>query len=151
MIFMNHQSIKLLKFFLIVKGQVSQFDFRQKRYSIPSMFIFFNFQMEVVTLKVESPWQIQSIYELLYFNCPSCPYKNNSKQSFICHAFDAHQESVDFLRNISDGSLSNILCPWDSNNHESNDNITESIEKPSHYLVKLEDEKNYELNNIGKI
>ena len=97
--------------------------------------------MEVVTLKVESPWQIQSIYELQYFNCPSCVYKINSKQSFICHAFDAHQESVDFLRNISDGSLSDILCPWDSNNQESNDND----------LVKLEDENNYEFNNIGKI
>ena len=107
--------------------------------------------MEVVTLKVESPWQIKSVYELQYFNCPSCAYKIRSKQSFICHAFDAHQESVDFLRNISDGSLSDILCPWDSNNHNSNDNLNESIEKSSDNLVKLEDENNYEFNNIGKL
>ena len=42
--------------------------------------------------KVENPWNIQSIYELQYFNCPNCIYKNQSKQDFINHAFENHPE-----------------------------------------------------------
>ena len=71
--------------------------------------------------KLENPWEIKSIYELQYFNCPSCSYKNESKQDFICHAFDIHPDSVDYLRNLTDGSLNDILCPWDSNDYKLED------------------------------
>ena len=63
--------------------------------------------------KTENPWDVESIYMLQYFICPSCEYKHVAKQNFICHAFDAHQEeSVNYLKNINDGSLCDILCPW---------------------------------------
>ena len=74
--------------------------------------------------KTENPWDVESIYTMQYYVCPSCTYKHMSKQNFICHAFDAHlEESVDYLKNIKDGSLSDILCPWDSNDDYKNDNI----------------------------
>ena len=68
--------------------------------------------------KRENPWDVESLYEFRYYNCPSCPYKQASKQDFICHAFDTHQESINFLSKIIDGSLDNILCPWDSNDYQ---------------------------------
>ena len=61
--------------------------------------------------KTENPWNVVSIYTMQYYVCPSCTYKNVSKQDFVCHAFDIHPESVNFLKNIRDGSLMNILCP----------------------------------------
>ena len=61
----------------------------------------------------ENPWNIvQSLYELQYFNCLSCSYKNKSKEDFIIHAYDFHPESINSLKNIHDGSTDNISLPW---------------------------------------
>ena len=59
-----------------------------------------------------NPWNIQSIFELQYFNCPSCIYKDSSKQEIIYHAIDYHPESIEFLANIKDDSLMDVICPW---------------------------------------
>ena len=61
-----------------------------------------------------NPWNIQSIYDLQYYNCPECIYKINSKQEFINHAYSFHPESEDYLRNIKDGSISDIDLPTDT-------------------------------------
>ena len=62
---------------------------------------------------MDNPWNIQSIYELQYFNCPSCEFKNQFKQEFVNHAYTSHPDSTDFLINISDNSFDDIICPWD--------------------------------------
>ena len=63
--------------------------------------------------KIESPWDVASLYEYQYFNCPACSYRNDSKQEFVYHIFHNHSESVDYLKKISDGSLSDIMSPWE--------------------------------------
>ena len=77
-------------------------------------------------MKEENPWNVQSLYDLQYFNCPSpfCIYKNNSKQKFINHVYNAHPEKIYYLKNIKDGSMDDITCPWNlkNNPHDSNDN-----------------------------
>ena len=60
-----------------------------------------------------NPWKIQSLYELQYFNCPACRYKNRSNQEFINHAYESHPESIEDLKNISDVSIDGISFPWD--------------------------------------
>ena len=62
--------------------------------------------------KIENPWNVQSIYELQYFNCPTCDFKNPLKQALITHAFELHPEAVEHLSNIDDGSLDDVNCPW---------------------------------------
>ena len=58
-------------------------------------------------------WDFQSIYELQFFNCPACDYKDESKQEFVDHMCKIHPESINHLiLNIQDGSLDDILCPW---------------------------------------
>ena len=66
-------------------------------------------------MKMDNPWNINSIYELQFFNCPSCIFKNNSKQEIVNHAYQFHPESIDFLTNINDNSLLDIICPWSEN------------------------------------
>ena len=56
-------------------------------------------------IKVENPWHLQSIYELQYFICPSCPFRHNSKQDFINHTYESHPQVIVELENIKDGSL----------------------------------------------
>ena len=74
--------------------------------------------------KIENPWDvIESIYEFQYFNCPSCSYKNGSKQDFVYHACENHPESVQNLRRISDICLNDILPPWDFKSEFENENI----------------------------
>ena len=67
-------------------------------------------------MKDEFPWNVQSLYDLQYFNCPSplCIYKNNSKQQFIDHAYHFHPEADQYLRNINDGSISDVDIPEDN-------------------------------------
>ena len=50
---------------------------------------------------MENPWNIQSIYELQYFNCPSCVYINRCKQDFINHAYEFHPDSIHHLGMVS--------------------------------------------------
>ena len=56
-------------------------------------------------MDTENPWNVQSLYDLQFFNCPSqfCIYKNNSKQEFLKHAFSNHPESQPYLINFKDG------------------------------------------------
>ena len=61
-----------------------------------------------------NPWEITSLYEFLFFNCPSCNYKvvSSKKQSFVNHAYEVHPESIDHLTDIHDGSINDINPPW---------------------------------------
>ena len=58
-----------------------------------------------------NPWHIQSIYELQYFNCPSCIFKNHSKQEFVNHVYAIHPDSIEHLFNVKDNSLNDIVFP----------------------------------------
>ena len=73
------------------------------------MSFFLIFQM--VAENNENPWHIESIYDLQYFNCPSCIFRNHSKQEFIDHAYEIHPDSIEHLFNIKDDSLEDIVFP----------------------------------------
>ena len=61
--------------------------------------------------QMENPWNIQSIYDFQFFNCPSCIFKNHSKQEFFSHAYQFHPESIEYFQNINDESLNDIVFP----------------------------------------
>lgn len=94
----------------------------------------------------ENPWDIKSIYDLQYFLCPSCAFKDGSKQDFISHAFFTHPESVNFLKNIADESLNDVLCPWDSSHYkteEYDENIMENLKEE----LDIDNDINIDMNN----
>ena len=64
---------------------------------------------------MENTWDIESIYELQFFNCPSCIFKDQSKQEIINHAYEIHPESIESLKNIKDKSLMDVVLPWNEN------------------------------------
>ena len=78
---------------------------------------------------MEDPWSIQSLFELQFFVCPSCAYKNNSKQEFVYHAYNIHPESIEKLKIINDDSISDVNCPWNE-------------------ILEIKEETQFELNNI---
>ena len=60
---------------------------------------------------MENSWHIKSIYDLQYFICPSCDFREHSKQEFIDHVFDIHPYSTEYLMNVQDNSLADIVFP----------------------------------------
>ena len=88
-----------------------------------------------------NPWNINSIYALQYFNCPMCAFKNRSKQQIVTHAYQVHPESVKFLSNINDNSLSDVWCPWKEHFIE--------IEEPVHWKHLIDD--NAEIDEAGTL
>ena len=68
----------------------------------------------------DNPWNILSIYELQYFNCPSCSFIEKSKQTFVDHALKCHPEAEPYLLNIYDGSLDDVQ--WQSKEIEEHAN-----------------------------
>ena len=85
----------------------------------------------MMSYKTENPWNIQSIYELQYFGCPSCEYRNNSKQQFVNHAYEYHPTCIDNLLNIKDDSFDDILCPWESIDIKLENNLTMELTEES--------------------
>ena len=81
----------------------------------------------MITTKIENPWTVQSIYDLQYYGCPACVFKDNSKQNFVNHAYEIHPESIVDLRNINDGSLSDVDCPWDISEYISEIKIEDQL------------------------
>ena len=74
---------------------------------------------------MENPWNIESIYELQYFNCPNCIYKNHSKQLFVDHAFFYHPQSISSLTNLKDDSLDDVII--DISDVKTETNLMESV------------------------
>ena len=101
---------------------------------------------------MENPWNIQSIYDLQYFNCPVCIFKDPSKQDIINHAYDYHPESIEHLMNINDNSLMDISLPWHINVKKEIKTEEEFFENPVDFdypmnidcIPDIENENNYD-------
>ena len=90
-------------------------------------------------------WNVKSIYNFQYFNCPSCSDKYASKQDFVNHTSFIHPESIEYLKEISDGSLSDIFQPWDKDVTINVKYEEEEVEKSNDIEIKVED--TYDINN----
>ena len=55
--------------------------------------------MEVDTS--ENPWNVENVEDFLYFCCPECDERNQSKDLFLQHAFDNHPNSKHSLLKAS--------------------------------------------------
>ena len=64
----------------------------------------------------ENHWNVKSLYEFQFFNCPICPFKNYLKQDFVNHAVDAHPKSKYYFIKISNhNSFDDVQIPLDNN------------------------------------
>ena len=104
--------------------------------------------------QIKSPWDISSLYEYQYFQCPACFYRHDSKQEFVNHTFATHPESVNYFRKISDRSLSDIIAPWELQDTSNNDSMTPTFGdlffglKEKRILPKDSSYSNYVINWI---
>ena len=86
-----------------------------------------------------NPWNINSFYDLQYFNCPSCIFKDPSKQEMVYHVYNYHPESIAYFVNIKDDSLIDVICPW---------NIKKEMVDDNYEDTKIDDDINYDNHNV---
>ena len=105
-----------------------------------------------------NPWNINSFYDLQYFNCPSCIFKDPSKQEMVYHVYDYHPESIVYLVNIKDDSLIDVICPWNIKKEEmvddiyyDNHNVEEDTVDPSMVEVCIKSEDAEQFDNKEQI
>ena len=107
---------------------------------------------------MQNPWNIQSLYEFQYFNCPKCIFKDQSKQGFVNHAYELHPESIEYLINIDDKSITGIVFPLIEQiseiKKESNETISETedirgseIKSEEYIIVQYNEESNHDIND----
>ena len=91
-----------------------------------------------------NPWHIQSIYDFQYFNCPSCIFKNPSKQEFVNHVYNIHPNFIDHLFNVKDNSLEDIVFPNIEIKEEqfSEEPSENALESEKSLFVKVENKSN---------
>ena len=61
-----------------------------------------------------NPWDVKTLYQFQFFNCPECFFKVQEKQEFINHAYQSHPDCIDYLESVKDGSLTDVDIPWTS-------------------------------------
>ena len=99
-----------------------------------------SYEFSTKKFKFESPWDVNSLYEFQYFNCPSCAYKDNSRQEFLNHAYKFHPESLQYLSNIKDSSMSDLTIPMVFLKEEKDD--TSHLQESHQNLLNLKNESN---------
>ena len=93
-----------------------------------------------------NPWIVQSLYDLQYFNCPSCAYKNKSKQKFVAHAYQFHPEDAQHLTDIKDDSMIDVnIIP---SNFREIDFTKKCGEEPEVIKIKHEEFDDYDNDDI---
>ena len=102
---------------------------------------------------MENPWNIQSLYEYQYFNCPVCTYKNHSKQKFVIHTYEFHPESTEFFMNINDESLLDIVVPWNETKVDikEEEEITDTSDKDLITSVPIHNINDKKIQNFQRV
>ena len=47
-------------------------------------------------IESENPWAVDKVEDFLYYYCPECDLKHNSKDDFVNHAFKKHPKSKEY-------------------------------------------------------
>ena len=57
-----------------------------------------------------NPWCINNLEEFLYFCCPECNSKYQSKETFVMHAFENHPKAKNYLELRLDSGNVKVVC-----------------------------------------
>ena len=108
----------------------------------------------------KNPWNIQSLYELNYYICPSCPFKNHSKQILVNHAYEIHfSHAMKFLDAIKNhNSFNDVILPWNTTTSDFTKKVETDLERPKSSnnfreinFTKIDDDANDPIINVVEI
>ena len=68
-----------------------------------------------------NPWSVKNFDEFLYYCCPECDERNQSKELFIKHAIDKHPDSQEYIFEIKKEPSNDITKAVDDLNDDKTD------------------------------
>ena len=55
-----------------------------------------------MTATLENPWNVSTLEEFLYFCCPECDLRDQSKMNFLHHALEQHPKAKEYLKQFNE-------------------------------------------------
>ena len=55
-----------------------------------------------MSFEVDNPWNVENLEEFLYFCCPECDLKDQSKIEFLQHALDHHPKAKECVQQFNE-------------------------------------------------
>ena len=101
-----------------------------------------------MTLVLECPWNVESLEDFLYYCCPECDEKNQSRNDFLCHALEYHPISNNYLmplevkQEVEEKFISSTDVEIDFNHASSNFKVKEENIIQDDTII--EDDQDYE-------
>ena len=99
-----------------------------------------------------NPWYVKNLEEFMYYCCPECDEKKQSRDLFLKHALGQHPNSKECLQEFAikeeDFSEDNVYIS-ETTDHSKNNSITDNAKDYLHCYIKEEDEvdeNNYDSN-----
>ena len=87
-----------------------------------------------------NPWIIKNLEEFLYYCCPECDNKNQSKNNFINHVLSFHPMAKQYLETIESLKIENLSDCIDEENVENECDIDDFVKS----------ENNEQMDDIAK-
>ena len=76
------------------------------------------------------PWNVESLEDFLYYCCPECNDRHQSRDDFLQHALKEHPDATNYLVPIY------VKNEYDDENYEFELDDAEADYVPSHYIYE---------------
>ena len=81
---------------------------------------------------IRSPWDVESIQDFQFYNCPSCVFMHKDESEFVQHALDVHPDCNKFILKLYFGEED--ATEEDTNDHQNRITSDEKNDKPDKVL-----------------
>ena len=76
-----------------------------------------------MTATLENPWNVSTLEEFLYFCCPECDLRDQSKMNFLHHALEQHPKAKEYLKQFNE-----LLVKEEPDEDHNDKSISETFE-----------------------
>ena len=66
-----------------------------------------------MSFEIENPWNVENLEEFLYFCCPECDLKDQSKIEFLQHALEQHPKAKECVQQFNEFIVKQEFCDAD--------------------------------------
>ena len=97
------------------------------------------------------PWNIESLEEFLFYFCPECEVKKQSRDDFLQHALKNHPTSCDYLKQFL--SIKEEEYSISANNGLNSENLEEEFEQfeDKYNLSEVENDFSHTVDNFTNV
>ena len=92
----------------------------------------------------DNPWNVENLEEFLYFCCPECDLKDQSKTEFLQHALEQHPKAKDCVQQFNEFIIKDEPSFEEDFEEEDNENCDSEIFEDSNMFPEIFENPNIE-------